>query len=196
MTARRLSKGRQSARQEFGFARRRARFFFLLTLHFRRRAAATRHPLPPHMRRAAMRLLNLPGRQVGGPPACRVRCASSSSALTKTSPAAPAPASVSPSTSSSSDWRTAFGGQDRIGTDGQLVGDDDDGPTHRLTTPGGGLVSKKRREFFEVGAESSACGAPGQPHRSIQGRPRPTVPRPLPLFSCSSAWLAHQQSVG
>ena len=96
------------------------------------RPIASRDTHTSHMRRSIMTRLLLRGGLPSAPaPRLPARCVASSS-----------PSSSSrPTTSALPEWRTTtFGGQDRIGTDGALV-QDDDGPTHRLTTPGGGLVS-------------------------------------------------------
>ena len=163
-------------------------FFFLSPSAF---SPANRAPLPsPHQHMRAMRLLlrgtpastSLPG----GTHASRslsVRSASSSPSRASTA-ALPA--------ASSSSWRTTFGPQDRIGTDGALV-TDPDGPTHRLTTPGGGLVRGRRAREAEAGRVGSerafffqrARGAPPRP----AGPPSPALhpPHASPSHSHAAA---------
>ena len=141
------------------------------------RPIASRDTHTSHMRRSIMTRLLLRG-GLPSAPASRLtaRCVASSS-----------PSSSSrPTTSALPEWRTTtFGGQDRIGTDGALV-QDDDGPTHRLTTPGGGLVScweKCLEKLEEVQACRERAWLPPRPRLSLSISLCPSHRRPAPPTS-------------
>jgi len=66
--------------------------------------------------------------------------------LPRATPSPSPPPSFSSRAAATAEWRAAFGGQDRIGTDGTLVQEGTDGSTQRLTTAGGLVRRERERE--------------------------------------------------